>query len=269
MFPGAPGAGHPISFAGMLAGLGNRARRVVPPRARWWIARRLHRGAAAPPLGLVRFGDLRRTTPIAGDFGYGRGGPVDRYYIESFLAAHATDVRGRVLEVGDDAYSRRFGGARVTHTDVLHVDPDAPGTTIVGDLADHGTLPDEAFDCIVLTQTLHLVYDFEAALRNVRQALVPGGVLLLTVPGISNVDGGEWGSSWHYSFTRHSVAQMCARCLDGFDVDTTSYGNVLAAVAFLHGLGQDELTRRELDDLHVEYALVHGVRAVKPGAGGR
>jgi SAM-dependent methyltransferase len=217
----------------------------------------------------VRFGDLRRTTPIAGDFGYGRGGPVDRYYIEAFLAGHAADIRGRVLEVGDDAYSRRFGGARVTHADVLHVDPETPGATIIGDLADHGTLPDEAFDCIVLTQTLHLVYDFEAALRNVRRALVPGGVLLLTVPGISNVDGGEWGSSWHYSFTPHSVAQMCARCLDGFDVEVTSSGNVLAAVAFLHGLGRDELSQSELDDLHTEYALIHGVRAVKPVVGGR
>lgn len=247
----------------MLEQLRAAARRVVPARL-WWAARRLVRPGRVPPPGLVRFGDLRRTTPIAADFGYQRGGPVDRGYIESFLAEHVADVRGRALEVGDDAYVRRFGAGRVTHVDVLHVDGDVPGTTIVGDLADENSLPPDTFDCIVLTQTLHFVYDFEAALRTVGRALAPGGVLLLTVPGITNVDPGEWGDRWNYSFSQHAVRRMCANCFDGFAVETQSYGNVLAAIAFLHGLGHDELSPAERDDLHVEYALIHAVRVVKP-----
>ena len=90
------------------------------------------------------------------------------YYIESFLDRHRGDIRGRVLEIGDAAYTRRFGGPRVTQADVLHVDDGAPEATFVGDLADGSFLPDDAFDCIVLTQTLHLVYDFLAALRDDR-----------------------------------------------------------------------------------------------------
>ena len=156
-------------------------------------------------MGRVRFGDLRRTTPIAREFGYQRGGPVDRYYIEGFLDEHRGDIAGRVLEIGDDGYTRRFGGARVTRADVLHVEPAAPGVTFVGALEDEALLPDDVFDCIILTQTLHLIFDFEAALRNVRRALVPGGVLLMTVPFISQMDDGQWGSSWHYSFTHHAV----------------------------------------------------------------
>ena len=158
-----------------------------------------------PAPGQVRFGDLRRTTPISPDFGYARGGPVDRYYIEGFLARHAADIRGRVLEIGDASYTHRFGGSRVTQADVLHIDPDAPGVTFVGDLADGSMLPDAAFDCIVLTQTLHLIFDHMAALRTLERILAPGGVLLLTVPGISNIATDEWGATWHYSFTHHAL----------------------------------------------------------------
>jgi SAM-dependent methyltransferase len=212
----------------------------------------------------VQFGDLRRTTPIASDFGYSRGGPVDRYYIESFLEQRRLDISGRVLEVGDASYTNRFGGARVTQVDILHVDAAAPGATFVGDLADGSFLPDDTFDCVVLTQTLHLVYDFTAALRTIGRILRPGGVLLMTVPGISNVDAGEWGLTWQYSFTSHSVQRMCATSFVGFETEVTSFGNVLAAVAFLHGLGRDELSSQELDDARPEYSLIHAARVRKP-----
>ena len=118
------------------------------------------------------------------------------------------------------------------------------GADFVGDLAEGSFLPDSAFDCIVLTQTLHLIYDFPAALRTVSRVLAPNGVLLMTVPGISNVDPAEWGSTWHYSFTRHSLERMCATAFEGFETEVASFGNVLAAVAFLHGLGCQELTPR-------------------------
>lgn len=236
-------------------------RRAAPARLRSAVRR--VRGFDGPAVGAVRFGDLRRTTPIADDFGYDRGGPVDRYYIERFLEDHRADIRGRCLEVGDAEYTLRFGADTVERADVLHVDPDAPGATFVGDLADGEFLPGDAFDCIVLTQTLHLVYDFTAALRTIERILAPGGVLLMTVPGISNSDPGEWGPTWHYGFTHRSVTRMCDDELAGCDVSLVSYGNVLAAVAFLHGLSAQELTPAELDEHHVEYSLIHAVRAVR------
>ena len=227
------------------------------------VIRRLLGLTPSPARGRVRFGDLRRTRPVASDFGYARGGPVDRYYIESFLERHDTDVRGRVLEVGDDAYTRRFGGDRVERADVLHID-NVGGSTYSGDISEGSFLPDDTFDCIILTQTLHLVYDFPAALRTIRRILRPGGVLLLTVPGISNMDSGEWGSSWYYSFTHLALQRMAEESLPGFDVEITSYGNVLAAVGFLHGLSVNELTRAELDDHHRPYSLIHALRARGP-----
>src|SRR3990170_7811785 len=52
--------------------------------------------------GRVRFGDLRGVEPISREFGFDRGLPVDRHYIERFLSAHSSDIRGRVLEIGDN-----------------------------------------------------------------------------------------------------------------------------------------------------------------------
>jgi SAM-dependent methyltransferase len=246
----------------MSGGVRDLARRVVPQRVRHAL-RRLAGRPVTPPPGRVRFGDLRRTTPIAPDFGYSRGGPVDRYYIEGFLARHADDIRGRVLEVGDATYTHRFGGPRVTQADVLHIDPEASGVTFVGDLADGSMLPGAAFDCVVLTQTLHLIFDHLAALRTLERILVPGGVLLLTVPGISNIATDEWGTTWHYSFTHHALRTACERAFGPDRAAIESHGNVLAAVAFLHGLGHEELTVAELEEQHVEYSIVNAARVVK------
>ncbi len=48
-------------------------------------------------MGLINFGDLRRLTPVSKEFGFERGLPIDRYYIEKFLAEHTSDIQGRVF----------------------------------------------------------------------------------------------------------------------------------------------------------------------------
>jgi LmbE family N-acetylglucosaminyl deacetylase len=88
-----------------------------------------------PAVGQVDFGDLARVEPISRWFGYDRGTPIDRPFIEAFLHQHRQDIRGRVLEIGDDSYTRQFGGDRVSRSDVLHVKEGAPGATIIGDLS--------------------------------------------------------------------------------------------------------------------------------------
>ena len=155
-----------------------------------------------PPVGLVRFGSLRRLQPIGRIFGSEWGQCIDRYYIESFLAHHAADIYGHVLEVADHTYTRQFGGTRVQQSDVLHVAPQHPGATITADLtcADH--LPSETFDCVIFTQTLQFIYDVRAALRTLYRILKPGGVLLATGNGISQIarwDMDHWGEYWRFT----------------------------------------------------------------------
>ena len=55
--------------------------------------------------GSPRFGDLQRLSPISREFGLDRGLPIDRFYMERFLAAHAHHIRGAVLEIGEPTYA--------------------------------------------------------------------------------------------------------------------------------------------------------------------
>jgi glycosyltransferase involved in cell wall biosynthesis len=221
------------------------------------------RGTWPPPLGSVRFGQLGTIRPVSLDFGWDRGIPIDRYYIENFLQARATDIRGRVLEIADDAYSSRFGRSQITRQDILHLHAGNSKATLVGDLTQPGVLPEDAFDCIVLTQTLHLIYDMRAALNQLHAALRPGGVLLLTVPGISQIDRGEWQKSWYWSLTSQSLTRLLSEVFDTTEFVVESNGNVFAAVAFLHGLAQREVPPAKLSVNDAAYPVIVTARAQK------
>jgi glycosyltransferase involved in cell wall biosynthesis len=240
------------------------ARRTLP------FGRRLHSPGFAldyrPAVGRVDLGSLRRVTPISRDFGYDRGNPVDRTYIERFLEAHKDAVRGRVMEIGDNSYTRQFGGDRVTKSDVLHVNPGAPGATIIGDLSKAGDLPTEAFDCIILTQTLHLIYDFHTALEHVWKSLKPGGVLLATVPGISHLSFDEWGDRWFWSFTPISARRLFGDVFGAGNAAVESHGNVLTAISHLHGIAAEELRPEELSSDDPHYPVIIAIRATRNGS---
>jgi glycosyltransferase involved in cell wall biosynthesis len=215
-----------------------------------------------PPLGRVRFGDFDRPRPISPDFGFNRGTPVDRYYIETFLARYSADIQGRALEIGDAFYCRKFG-IGIVQQDVLHVTADNPKATIVGDLSVPGVLPEGAFDCLVVTQTLHLIYNMHAAVAAMHRALKPGGVLLLTCPGISQVDRGEWGATWFWSMTRRAAERMFADVFGAANVAVEARGNVYAAVCFLEGLALEEVDLAKLEVLDASYPVIVTVRARK------
>jgi hypothetical protein len=217
-----------------------------------------------PPKGKVRFGDLRRLRPISYEFGFDRGLPIDRYYIESFLARNADDIRGHVLEVGDDSYICRFGGDRVLKKDILHVADGNPMATVVADLARADHIPSNLFDCIILTQTLHLVFDVNSALQTLHRILKPGGVLLATFPGISQISIDEWSDSWYWAFTLRSAHRMFGNVFPAGNLEIEAHGNVLTATAFLQGLAADELDQEELDHYDPHYPTLLTVRAVKP-----
>jgi glycosyltransferase involved in cell wall biosynthesis/peptidoglycan/xylan/chitin deacetylase (PgdA/CDA1 family) len=220
--------------------------------------------APAIPPGQVDFGSFRRLTPISLDWGFDRGMPIDRYYIEKFLASHAEDIHGRVLEIGDDFYTRKFGGHHVAVSDILHVSEGEPRATIIGDLtcADH--IPSDSFDCIILTQTLQLIYDVRAALRTLQRILKPGGVVLATFPGISQTYDSEWGDVWYWSFTGLSARRLFSEVFAAEHVAVEASGNVLSAISFLHGLAVHEITQGELDHHEKGYEVTIAVRAVKP-----
>jgi SAM-dependent methyltransferase len=243
------------------------ADRLIPMRVRGWVGLLTHGSRYRPPAGWVHMGNLRRTEPVSQFFGFDRGLPIDRYYIEKFLASHRSDIAGRVLEIGDRAYTEQFGGAEVTRSDVLHARPGNPDATLVGDLCTGEGIPEAAFDCVILTQVLPFVWDVPAALATAFRALKPGGVLLVTVPGISQIsryDADQWGDFWR--FTSQSMRRLVEASVPPDSAELTIYGNALSATAFLHGIAEHELRPHELDDRHPDYEVIIAVRAVKPAS---
>jgi SAM-dependent methyltransferase len=222
---------------------------------------RIRRRLVGPPA--IAFGSFGTTAPISRDFGFDRGQPIDRYYIETFIARHAGDIRGHVLEVEEATYCSKYGGKQLTRQEVLHLYPDAPGATLSGDLAAGDVLPARSLDCVVLTQTLHLIYDMPAAVAEIRRGLAPGGVALVTVPGISQIDANEWASAWCWSLTAHSARRLFEDVFGASHVEVETFGNVYAATAFLHGLAVEEVDRRKLDVNDPCYPVTVAIRAMR------
>ncbi len=243
--------------------LGSTLRRLLPAGFR----RRLGRAAVWPPVGRVRFGHLRRLKPISGEWGFDRGTPIDRFYVESFFARHAADVSKDVLEVDAPTYTRRFGRNRVIRSEVLHVKDRQPGVTMVGDLTRPDDFEPASFDCVILTQTLPFIFDPAAAVRTVRSILRPGGVVLATVPGITKLsreDMDRWGQFW--SFTSLSMRRLFEPVFGANRVHVSAPGSGLAASSFLHGPGAADLHEAEPKYEDSDYEVVICVRATRPPA---
>ncbi len=216
------------------------------------------------PVYYERLGYLSHLLQAGRASGFDRGLCIDRYYIEQFLSAHTRDIRGRVLEIGDDTYTRRFGGKRVIKSDVLNKTEDNTEATIVADLAYAGNVPQDSFDCIILTQTLQYIYDLKATIQTIYRILKPDGVVLATLPGIayiSRYDLEHWGEYWR--LTSLSAKRLFDEVFPHENIEVQTHGNMLATLAFLSGIPADGFTQEELDNNHPDFQLVITVRAVK------
>jgi SAM-dependent methyltransferase len=216
-------------------------------------------------------GLLRELKPISPKFGLERGLPIDRYYIEHFLARRAGEIRGRVLEVGDNLYTRKYGGERVRVSDVLDVSEGNQRATVHADLTRADHIPSDAFDCIILTQTLHLIYDLRSAVQTLYRILKPGGVLLATFPGIGRTGCRHYGDerrkySEHWMLTQLSARRLFEEAFPAANVEVEAHGNVLAAISFLHGLAVEDLRQEGLDYHDPDYQVLIALKAAKPGA---
>lgn len=227
---------------------------------RRWLIRTTRR----PRVGHVQLGDLDRLTPISRDWGFDRGRPIDRLYIERFIGANAGDIRGDVLEVSNDDYTVCFGGAKVTRSDILHYDKGNPRATVVADLAVPNPSLNGRFDCIICTQTLQFIYDCRSAVTQLHRWLKPHGVVLVTVPCISPIsreDMRQTGDYWR--FTVAAVRRMFAEEFGDDAIDVEALGNVLAATAFLHGIASEEFDEADLLEVDPQFQMLITVRAVR------
>lgn len=208
--------------------------------------------------------DLTRTRPLSSNFGWDRGTPVDRHYLGQFFHEHSSRISGSVLEVGDRRYTLEFSSGRTEASGVLQFPPGGEDATIVGDLTDKTTLPANAFDCFICPQTLQYTFEVAKAIEGAHHLLKPGGTLLATAPGISQLsrhDADAYGEYWR--FTAHSMDRLC-REVFGDDVVVGTKGNVLAATALLEGIALEELPDPTLlDERDPDYPVIVTVVARK------
>ena len=200
-------------------------------------------------------------TPLSDNYGFDRGLPIDRYYIEAFLREHKHDIRGRVIEVKDAGYTNRFGTA-VARRDVLDIDATNPAATIVADIAAASNIPSGSSDCMILTQVLQYVYDARTAVRECFRVLSAGGVLLATVPAIARNDANVPDADY-WRYTTAGCRRLFGDVFGPANIMVHSRGNLASAIAALRGAAAEEMSADHLDVPDDRYPVLITVRASK------
>jgi SAM-dependent methyltransferase len=212
----------------------------------------------------VDWGNLRRLEPVSDRYGYDRGISADRALVDAFIASHADDIRGDVLEVRDPLYAGRHG-SRVTTCEVLDIDSSNRAATLIADLGDSESLPAARFDCFILTQTLYLVRDPVTALRNAYQCLRPGGTLLLTTPVVARIDPSAGSAADYWRLEPAGLEELLRAALPAdAAVDVRGSGNVLVCVSTLMGIAAEELSPEELLHNDSRYPVITAARIARP-----
>lgn len=207
---------------------------------------------------------LKKIYPYNDDFGFKKGTPIDRIYIEKFLEINSHLIKGVVLEVAESRYSKKFG-KDVTSYEVLNFISTNNFRSITCDLTDYASVPSEIADCFICTQTLHVIYEVQKAIIGSFKLLKYGGVFLGTVAGISQIsryDMDRWGDYWR--FTDLSIRRLFEEVFGIGNVEITTYGNVLAATAFLQGIAVEEIAyKSKLFEYDNNYQVIIGIKAIK------
>lgn len=198
--------------------------------------------------------NLAPIEPLNRKFGLSRGTPIDRYYIEAWLENNKELIRGDVLEIAEDTYTKRFGGsAAISH--ILHVSLEQDGF-IKGNFETGEGITEDSMDCIILTQTLPFIYGCDKVIANLYKMLRKGGTALITTGGIAQIsryDMDRWGHFW--SFTTASLKRLIEESAFGDHYKITVYGNIKAACALLYGVAAEELKTEELEYADDDYPV--------------
>jgi len=206
---------------------------------------------------------LNGKKPLSPVYGLDRGQPIDRYYIEEFLAAKADLMKGKVLEIMENRYTKAFGQKKVTTSDVLDIDSNNPRANIIGDLKRLEQIPDDQYDCIILTQVLQFIDEPAQAIVQCYRLLKPGGTILATLPTLSRIDCVAKQAGDYWRFTATSAAYLFQKSFSPEKTEVISKGNLLSGLNFLIGLAQEEMDRNKLAFQDKDFPCLICVKATK------
>jgi len=211
----------------------------------------------------VNWYNLRSTIPISSIFGLDRGTPIDRVYIEYFLEQNKRFIKGDVVEIGENTYTKKFGLLDCNSL-VFHFDKTNKEADIIGDLTNYKDLPKNKVDCFIITQTLNFIYDYKSAIIGIDRMLKKNGVALITVAGLVNIskyDYERWGD--FYRFTDLTIKKSLGDMFGEENIEVETYGNLLTVTSLLHGISSEELSKDELYYKDTNYQLIITAKVLK------
>jgi SAM-dependent methyltransferase len=195
---------------------------------------------------------------ISNDFGFGRGKPVDRFYIESFIKQHTDKILGSCLEFGDTTYIDLFGkSVKDKYSFNYSSEPSQYKNNIMGDLTKIDTLSKNSFDCILCINVLNFIYDLPIAVEGLKKLIKPNGKIIITLAGVSShisrYDMDRWGDYWR--FTNKSAIKLFKDA--GFHVEKIqTYGNPYACSAQINGYSMEDLSKEKIVKSDPDYQLL-------------
>lgn len=197
--------------------------------------------------------------PISDKYGFDRGTPIDRYWIENFLSENKQYIQGRVLEVTDNTYTKRFG-RNVTQSDILDINIKNKMANIHGDLRNLNGVESNTYDCVILTQVLGMIDDFDAVIKECHRILKKGGTILTTSSAISPT---YIPNESYWRFTPNGLKFAFGKHFDKQFLTVSSYGNVLAGQAFWVGMSQEDVTNKVLKFNDPRFPCISGLVGTK------
>ncbi len=234
-------------------------RRLVPG----WVNQKLNerelKRLGWVPTSQVKFGNLRSVVPVGRVFDLNRGTSIHNYYAQKSLSAYKKSIQGRVLYLGEPAAFEHFKeSARVW----LEPDDFRGLQTLTLEQFQEKAWSASQFDCVLVSDCLEYLPSPDLFLTQVKRLLKPNGVVLALLPGLQNGHRQRGARNLHWHFTSHSASNLFERYFERESIEVTGCGNVLTAVAALHGLVAEELEASEMEMYDPAYEVTILARAV-------
>ncbi len=190
-------------------------------------------------------------------FGYSRGTPIDRHYLNLFLSGARSEIHGRTLEIGGTAANaERYGLIAVSEFVTVDVSADV-SADLIADVQDPGVFAPGSFDSILAFFVLEHCEDPRKVVDNVHRWLKPGGRFFCVVPTAQRVHDAPRDY-------RRILPDALASLLSPFgDCQHEIYGNLATTLASLTGLAVEELQAALLEPSDPRYPVVACARARK------
>lgn len=199
------------------------------------------------------------------DWGYRRGTPIGRVYIDKFLEKYKQHIRGDIMEVAETTYSERFSVKEDTSSyTAIHIDG-ADGCRRANLETAEGLIEDE-FDTMIITQTLAYIYDLKAVVKNIYKSLKKNGYCMITVTDIGHMgclEADLYGSYW--GFHSDGIKRLFIETFGEGNVTVEKYGNIKTVAAQLYGLAAEDIEKECLEWNDARYPMIIGVVAHKVG----